>query len=131
MQSNYDLLLSHSKIYPEIILSTKNEFILRVSKTLNDTPTAPKCYWFILHWFLSNEKMPSISSILHNGKVISDFKEKTDLFSLFLAYQCKLLSNSSVLPGISFHRNTRLNSLSITEKDILEIIKSLEQNKYN
>ena len=75
--------------------------------------------------------MPSISSILHNGKVISDFKEKTDLFSLFLAYQCKLLSNSSVLPGISFHRNTRLNSLSITEKDILEIIKSLEQNKYN
>ena len=39
------------------------------------------------------------------------------------------LCNSSVLPDISFYTNSCLNSFSITEKDILAIIKSLDPNK--
>ena len=34
-----------------------------------------------------------------------------------------------MLPDISFHTNARLNSFSITEKDILAIIKWLDPNK--
>ena len=41
------------------------------------------------------------------------------------------MSNSSLLPNISFHENTRLNSFSITKKDILAIInKSLDLNQF-
>ena len=39
------------------------------------------------------------------------------------------MSNSSVLPGISFHLITHLNSSNITEKDFFAIIKSLDPNK--
>ena len=35
-----------------------------------------------------------------------------------------------MLPNISFHKNTRLSSFSITKKDILAIIKSLDLNKF-
>ena len=41
------------------------------------------------------------------------------------------MSNSSVLPGISFYTNTHLNSFCITDKDILAIIKSLDPNKFH
>ena len=98
-------------------------------KKLNVPSTAPKFYWSILNWFLNNKKIPSIPPIFHNGKVISDFKEKANLFNSFFASQCTPVSNSSVLPDISFHTNARLNSFSITEKDILAIIKSLDPNK--
>ena len=129
---DYNLLLSHSKKCREMILSAKNEYMPRMSKTLSDTSIATKSYWSILgwyNWFLSNEKIPSIPPLFHNGKVISDFKEIINLFNSYFSSQCIPVSNSSVLPDISFHENARLKSFSITEKDILAIIKSLDPNK--
>ena len=86
VQGYYNLLLSHSKKCADMILSTKNEYMLRMSKKLNDPLTAPKSYWSILNWFLNNEKMPSIPAIFLNGKVISDFKEKASLFNSFFCF---------------------------------------------
>ena len=48
-----------------------------------------------------------------------------------MASQCRTLSNTSVLPEIDFHSNTRLNSFSVTEKDILAIITLLDPNKFH
>ena len=129
MQSDYNLLLSHSKKRTESILSAKNEYMLRMSKKLNDPSTAPKSYWSILNCFVNDKKIPSISPIFHNGKNISDFKEKANLFNSTFASQCTPVSNSSVLPDIRFQTNAHLNSFSITEKDILAIIKSLDPTK--
>ena len=55
-----------------------------MSKKLNDLSTAPQSYWSILNWFLNNKKIPSIPPIFHYAKVISDFKENTNLFNSFL-----------------------------------------------
>ena len=123
------LLQIHSKKCTEINLGAKNEYMLRMSKKLNDPSTAPKSYWSILNWFLNNKKIPSIPPIFHKDKVISDFKEKASLFNSFFASQCIPVSNSSVLLDINFHTNARLNSFSITKKDIVAIIKSLNPNK--
>ena len=103
--------------------------MLRIIKKLNDPSTAPKSYWFILHWFLNNIKIPNIPSIFHNSRVISEFREKARLFNSYFASQCIAASKSSVLRDISSHRNTRINSLTIIEKDIIAIIKSLNLNK--
>ena len=62
-------------------------------------------------------------------KVISDFKKKTNLFNSYFASQCTSVSNSSVLPYIGFHTKARRNSFSITENNILVVIKSLDPNK--
>ena len=96
-----------------------------MSKKLNDPLTAPKPYWSIPNY----KNITSIPPIFHNGKVISDFKEKANLYNSFFVTQCTPVSNSNVFPDISFHINTHLNSLSITQKDILAIIKSLDPNK--
>ena len=96
VQIDYNIFLSHSKKCTVIILSVKNEYILKISKKLNDPSTAPKSYWSILNWFPNNKKIHSIPSIFHNGKVTPDFKEK-----------------------LSFHTNTRLNSFSTKKKLLL------------
>ena len=84
VQSDYNLLLSHSNKCTVMILSAKNEYMLRMTKKLNDPLTASKPYWFIVNWFFNNKKIPSILPLFHDGKVISDFKEKAKLFnSLF------------------------------------------------
>ena len=112
-----------------MIHGAKDEYMVKMSKKLNDLSTAPKPCWSILNWFFKNKKIPSIPPICHDGKVISGFKEKANLFNSFFACQCTPVSNSSVLFGISFHTNARLNSFSITEKDIFAIIKSLDPSK--
>ena len=80
VQSDYNLLQSHSKKCKEMILSAKNEYMLRMSKKLNPS-TVPKFYWSILNRFLNNKKIPSISPIFPNCNVISDFKVKANLFN--------------------------------------------------
>ena len=50
-------------------------------------------------------------------------------FNSCFACQCPPVSNSSVLPDVNVYTNTRLNSFSITEEDILSIIKSLDPKK--
>ena len=129
---DYNLLLSHSKKCREMIISAKNEYMPRMSKTLSDTSIATKSHWSIFgwyNWFLSNKRIPSIPPLFHNGKIILDFKEIINLFNSYFSSQCTPVSNSSVLPDISFHKNARLKSFSITEKEILAIMKSLDPNK--
>ena len=70
VQSDYDLLQSHSKKCTDIIFSTKSEYMLRISKKVKDTSTAPKSHLSILNWFLNNKNIPCIPPIFHNGKVI-------------------------------------------------------------
>ena len=51
---------------------------------------------------------------------------------MFFTSQCTLSPNSKaskVLPDIRLQTNTRLNSFSITEKDMIAIIKSLDAKK--
>ena len=112
-----------------MILSAKNEYMLSMSIKLNDPSTAPTSHWSILNWLLNNKKIPSIPPIFHNGKVTLDFKENANLFNSFFVSQCTPVSNSSVLPDNSCYTKARLDSFSITEKDILPLIKSLDPNK--
>ena len=39
-----------------MIIGVKNEYMLMMSKKLNDPPTEPKIYWSIVNWFLNNKK---------------------------------------------------------------------------
>ena len=82
-----------------------------MSKKINDPSKAAKSCLSILNSFLNNKKIPSIPPIFHNGKVISEFKEKANLLNLFFASQSTPVSNFSVLPDISFYTNARLNDI--------------------
>ena len=39
-----------------MIHSAKNDYMLRMSKKLNDPSTGPISYWTIFNWFVNNKK---------------------------------------------------------------------------
>ena len=60
--------------------------------------TIAKTYWSILKTLLNNKKNPCIPPLFHQGKFVTDFKKKAELFSSFFAKQCSILQNSRKLP---------------------------------
>ena len=68
--------------------------------------------------------MPAIPPILVDGKLVSDFKIKTELFNSYFAAQCTPLKNASALPKFKYRTDKRLNSFAINENDIILIIKN-------
>ena len=111
------------------ILEAKNIYILAMSQKLEDSKTAPKTYWTILNRLICNKKIPAIPPLFVNGNFVSDFSVKANLFNDFFASICTPIKNSSVLPSLTYRTNKKLNSLRISEQDILLIIKALDSSK--
>ena len=120
MQSDHNLILSHSNKYIQKILRAKNKYMLRVSKNLiglfSIAFSAIKRYLVFLRSFIT-------------VNVYQASKRKPIDVINFFACQCTPLSNSSVSPDISFQTNTHLVLFSSTEKYILAVIKSLDLSK--
>ena len=74
-------------------------------------------YWSIISRFLNKTKVPTIPPVLVNGKLISDFKIKTEHFNSYFAAHCTPLKNSSILPTLKYKTKSQLNSFNIN-KDI-------------
>ena len=83
---------------------------------LNDPITAPKTYWKMIIFFLSNKKIPAIPPLLVNGEIISNFSQKASVFNKFCV---------SVYPITKFKQST----FFISHDDIFAIIKNLNPNK--
>ena len=79
---------------------------------------------------LQREKIPLIHPLLHNNTLITDFKQKTDLFTNFFASQCTTFVNDNVIPDThSYKNNSRLSSLSFENDDILKLKRNLDIQK--
>ena len=111
------------------ILEAKNTYILKMSKKLEDPKCAPKTYWTILNRLICNKKVPTIPPLFVNGNYVSDFSVKANLFNEFYASICTPIKNSSVLPPLRYRTNKKLSYFSVSEKDILLIIKALDSRK--
>ena len=48
--------------------------------------------------FLNKKKIPCIPPLLHQDKLVTNFKEKANIFNNFFANQCSIVSNNSELP---------------------------------
>ena len=55
----------------------------------------------MLKTLLNNEKIPCITPFFGQGKYVTDFKKKSELFNSFFAKQCSTIQNSSKLLLIS------------------------------
>ena len=113
-----------------VILQRKNEYYLQLAKKLNDPQTNAKTYWNILKTFFNGRKIPIIPPILIEGKLVSDFKEKANMFNEFFSRQCTPLNNGSKCPSQHyFITNERLYSIVFDDQDIIKIIRALNINK--
>ena len=100
-----------------------------MSAKLDNSNTAPKTYWSIISRFLNKRKMPAISPIFADTKLVSDFKVKTELFNSHFAGQCTPVKNPSTLPKFKYRTDKRLKYFTINENDIFLIIKNLNADK--
>ena len=68
----------------EMILKKKGDNHCQLADKLNDLETSAKAYWSILKTVYNEKKIPLISTILVNDKLISNFKERANHFNAFL-----------------------------------------------
>ena len=89
-KTDHDKVLEKSEECTKQILEAKKNYILKMTKKLADSNTSPKAYWTILNRLLYNKKVPTIPSLLVDGKLVSDFCKKANVFNNFFASICTL-----------------------------------------
>ena len=124
--SNIANLLMFKDLQNQLIQSihtAKQRYFNKISKTLCDPLTSTKCYWSLWKTTLNEKKVPCIPPIYHNNKYVTDFKEKSEIFNSFLANQCSLIPNNSMLPSeLKLLAEHTWTSCDFSESDILQII---------
>ena len=113
----------------EQIMKAKNYYTQRMTNKFHYPKAAPKTCWSILNRFLYNKKIPPITPLLVNGKFVSEFRTKANLFNDFFASICTPINNGSTMPPFAYKTNVRINSFRINHNDISLIIKNLDSNK--
>ena len=66
-----------------IIKSSKENVYKNLAKLLNNPSTFYKTYWSIMKAFINSKKQAIIPQLLVNNKLISNFREKTNIFNDF------------------------------------------------
>ena len=61
--------------------------------------------------------------------MITDFKQKADIFNTYFAEQCQTWEGDTELPNFIHKTNNRLPTVEFSVSDILYIIKGLDSNK--
>ena len=92
-----------------LIEESKNQYYTCLSHKLLDPKISQKSYWSILKIFLNDNKIPYIPPLLHQDKLITDFKEKANIFNNFFADQYSIVSNNSELLVTLTKKNTRIS----------------------
>ena len=114
----------------EMIQKRKEKYFYDLSLKLNNPQTSPKTYWSIIKSCYNGRKIPIIPPLSVNGKIITNFKEKVNLFNKYFSSQCNPLPNDSKLPkNQTYITETKLSSFDIEDEDIYKMIKTLDINK--
>ena len=99
MKFDYDKILEKSTEFTAENFETKKKCIFNMTSKLADSQTTPETYWTLLNCLLYNKKMPAILPLLNDGKFVSDFYEKSNIFNNFFASICTPIKNASTSPS--------------------------------
>ena len=91
-----------------IIKSSKESFYNNLTKKINDPNTSNKTHSSIIKTFINGKKTPIIPPLLVSNNLISNFREKANIFKDFFVQQCQPIANNSILPTNQiFHAQNR------------------------
>ena len=90
--------------------------------------TGQKSYWKIVNNLLNKCKIPRIPPLLISDKFVTSCKEKASLFNNFFVAQCQPIPNASVLPNFHLLTTAKLDTLEISNEQILNILNNLVAN---
>ena len=121
--TNQEALDIQSQECTSLINESKDRYIAKMSAKLDNPKSIRKTYWSIINTFLNNEKIPIIPPILVNSELVSDFKQKANIFNNHFASLCTPIKNGSKLPNFSYKTEKSLTSFDKKDDDILLILK--------
>ena len=104
---NKDLLNNQANECTRLIIQAKEKHIAKISAKFDNPNVAPKTYWSIISRLLNKRKMPAIPPFLADGKLVSDFKIKSELFNSHFATQCTPVKSGSTLPKFKYRTEKR------------------------
>ena len=96
--TNFEIVHKEAAELSEMIQNWKEKYFYDLSLKLNNPQTSPKTYWSIIKSCYNGRKIPIIPPLSVNGKIITNFKEKANLFNKYFSSQCNPLPNDSKPP---------------------------------
>ena len=117
------------KIQKTISEGARLNYFLKAGKTLAKPSTGSKNYWKLISIVLNNAKNPIIPPLLEKGLFVTDFSEKAQIFNDYFIFQCTIIETSSEIPKGTPVTTPLISDFSISDKKILNIIRSLNPNK--
>ena len=101
-----------------------------LGQSLNNPATSAKTYWTILKTFYSGKKIHLIPPLAINDQLITDFREKTNIFNLYFAKQCTPIENDSSIPTeTNCLCNATISAVHFVDQDTLKITWALDISK--
>ena len=129
-QNDYILLQNANHQLSELLKESEKKYYHCLIAKLNNPSTSSKAYWSILKAFVNGKKIPSIPPLFINGKFVTNFLSKANIFNTFFANQCTNIVTDSTVPSTpSFVSNKRLSQLDFNIDSILKIIRKLNPEK--
>ena len=89
-----------------------------MSAELDNPIKAPKISWYMKSRFLNKRKISATPPVLADGKLVSDFKTKTDCFNSHSAVCCVPFKNVGILPDFKYRTNKSSKFFTIYEHDL-------------
>ena len=71
-----------------LIKNAKMEYYVNLGIKLSNYDTGSKYFWTAFKRLVNNKKLTNITPILEDGKIISDFHLKSNIFNNYFANQC-------------------------------------------
>ena len=113
------------------VSKAKKSYLSNLGTKLTDPNTSQKAYWKIINKIMNKCKAPKIPPIFLNNKFIVNCKDKANEFAYFFTEQCKPLINNSILPNFNYSTDSRFDTITISENEIISLIRSLNVGKAN
>ena len=113
----------------KIIKKAKKDHIENLSSKICDPQSGHKVFWNAYKRLVNNKKNTNIPPIVENGKFVTNFHIKTNMFNEYFARQCRPLNTDSALPLLQMKTNSTLHNIDIEVEDIVNIINKLKSKK--
>ena len=97
--TDFEIVNKEAAELSEMTQNQREKYFYDLPLKLDNPQTNPKTYWSIIKSYYNSRKIPIIPPLSVNGKNITNFKEKANLFNKYFSSQCNSLPNDS-----NFHK---------------------------
>ena len=113
-----------------LIRSCKIKYYENLNLKLQDTTLASKKWWGIIKSTHGSKIQPSVPTLIEGSYMITDAKENVCVFNEYFCAQCRLDSESVVLPPLPDITNTRfISNITTTVTEVNNLLKGIDISK--